>query len=144
MLFFTHTPIDFPKKKREAWGALPADDDLITWRRIDIGLAPGRSGIPVTIGAAWADMFVFRRGDRVFATFKQSDGLVCEAENQQLTSWKTIGNLGGMHTQTASVSSGHERMRAAKPAAVDWALGSKCSMHVANASAKTASLDDAL
>lgn len=95
MLFFTHTPYGMPQNKREAWGALPVDDDLIAWRRVDIGLQPGKSGVPADIKANWADMFVFRVGHRVFATFKESNGLICEAHNEQLTSWQAIGNLGG-------------------------------------------------
>lgn len=106
MLFFTHTPIEFPEKKREAWAALPIDDQLVDWRRIDIGLKPGKGGVPATIGAGWADMFVFQQGDRVFATFKESDGLICEAQNEQLTSWNAVGNLGGRHTQKSANTGG--------------------------------------
>ena len=98
MLFFTHTPIDYPEHKREAWAALPADDECLKWNRVDIGLAAGRSGIPDSIHERWADMFVFRHGKRVFATFKQSDGMVCEAQNRELTSWRAVGNLGGSDT----------------------------------------------
>ena len=95
MLFFTHTPIGFPDKKREAWGALPIDEELVSWRRIDLGLKPGQNGVPQEINALWADMFVFSIGKKTFATFKQSDGLVCKAQNQELTEWKAVGNLGG-------------------------------------------------
>lgn len=106
MLFFTHTPSEFPEKKREPWGAIPADDQLLDWRRIDIGLAAGRSGVPEDIHPRWADMFVFKHGDRVFATFKQSDGLLCEAQNEELTSWKAVGNLGGTDTDISVDSRG--------------------------------------
>ena len=95
ILFFTHTPIGFPEMKREQWAALPEDDELIRWRRVDIGLSAGRSGIPFNMNPRWADMYVFRIKDRVFAIFKESDGLVCEAQNDQLTSWRAVGSLAG-------------------------------------------------
>ena len=103
MLFYTHTPVGFPKQKREPRGALPVDDDLLTWRTVDLGLAPGNSGVPAEIPAIWADIYLFGHGGRVFATFKQSDGLVCEALNQELTEWRAVGRLGG----TASIAA-HE------------------------------------
>ena len=40
----------------------------------------------------------------MFATFKQSDGLVCEAQNEELTEWRTVGRLGG----TASIAAAEE------------------------------------
>ena len=100
MLFYTHTPVGFPERKREARGALPLDDDLLTWRTVDLGLAPGHSGVPADIPAIWADIYLFGHGGRVFATFKQSDGLVCEAQNEELTEWRAVGHLGG----TASIA----------------------------------------
>ena len=103
MLFYTHTPVGFPERKREARGALPLDDDLLTWRTVDLGLAPGHSGVPADIPSIWADIYLFGHGDRVFATFKQSDGLVCEAQNEELTEWRAVGHLGG----TASIAA-HE------------------------------------
>lgn len=106
MLFFTHTPIEYPEKKREAWAALAEDEDLMDWRRVDIGLAAGKSGVPESIHPRWADMFVFDVGERVFATFKQSDGLVCEARNGELTSWQAIGNLGGTDTNKSANTGG--------------------------------------
>ena len=102
MLFYTHTPLDFPEHKREPRGALPVDDDLITWRKIDLGLTPGTSGVPADIPAIWADIYLFGHGDRVFATFKQSDGLVCEAQNEDLTEWRALGHLGGTGSITAA------------------------------------------
>ena len=104
MLFYTHTPLDFPERKREPRGALPVDDDLITWRSVDLGLTPGNSGVPADIPAIWADIYLFGHGDRVFATFKQSDGLVCEAQNEELTLWRAVGHLGG----TASIVAAEE------------------------------------
>ena len=93
ILFFAHTPMDLSRNKREQWAALPLDKDLITWRRIDIGLAAGKSGVPAAIKANWADMFVFQVGERVFATFKESEGFICEAKNDQLTAWKAVGKV---------------------------------------------------
>ena len=104
MLFYTHTPVGFPERKREARGALPADDELLTWRTVDLGLAPGKSGVPADIPSIWADIYLFGHGGRVFATFKQSDGLVCEAQNEALTEWRAVGHLGG----TGSIAA-HER-----------------------------------
>ena len=100
MLFYTHTPVGFPARKREPRGALPVDDELLTWRTVDLGLAPGNSGVPADIPAIWADIYLFGHGERVFATFKQSDGLVCEAQNRELTEWRAVGHLGG----TASIA----------------------------------------
>ena len=104
MLFYTNTPLDFPERKREPRGALPVDDDLLTWRTVDLGLTPGNSGVPADIPAIWADIYLFGHGDRVFATFKQSDGLVCEAQNEELTEWLAVGRLGG----TASIAAVEE------------------------------------
>ena len=100
MLFYTHTPVGFPERKREPRGAVPVDDELLTWRTVDLGLAPGNSGVPADIPAIWADIYLFGHGRRVFATFKQSDGLVCEAQNEALTEWRAVGHLGG----TASIA----------------------------------------
>ena len=104
MLFYTYTPLDFPERKREPRGALPLDDDLIAWRTVDLGLTPGSSGVPADIPAIWADIYLFGHGDRVFATFKQSDGLVCEAQNEELTEWRALGHLGG----TGSIAAAEE------------------------------------
>ena len=100
MLFYTHTPVGFPERKREPRGALPVDDELLTWRTVGLGLAPGHSGVPAGIPSIWADIYLFGHGRRVFATFKQSDGLVCEAQNEALTEWRAVGHLGG----TASIA----------------------------------------
>jgi beta-fructofuranosidase len=104
MLFYTHTPIGFPEQKREPRGALPVDDELITWRTVDLGLTPGKSGVPADIRPIWADIYLFGHGERVFATFKESDGLVCEAQNESLTAWRAVGHFGG----TGSVAAAEE------------------------------------
>ena len=104
MLFYTHTPVGFPEHKREPRGALPVDEQLVTWRTVDLGLTPGNSGVPAAIPAIWADIYLFGHGDRVFATFKQSDGLVCEAQNDELTEWRAVGHLGG----TGSIAAAEE------------------------------------
>lgn len=106
MLFYTHTPYGTPENKREAWGALPVDGEFLDWERIDIGLAAGKSGIPEDIWFNWADMFVFQKQGRVFATFKACDGMVVEAQNEDLTSWKAVGNLGGHETDGLASDSG--------------------------------------
>ena len=92
VLFFAKTP---DKGPREQWAALPEDDDLVRWRRVDIGLAPGKSGVPSDINPRWADMFVFTAGARTFATFKSSNGLICEAETPDLLKWKAAGKING-------------------------------------------------
>ena len=104
MLFYTHTPTGFPQQKREPRGALPVDEDLITWRTVDLGLTPGKSGVPADIRPIWADIYLFGHGERVFATFKESDGLVCEARNEALTEWRAAGHLGG----TGSIAAAKE------------------------------------
>ena len=62
MLFYTHTPVGFPERKREPRGALPVDEDLLTWRTVDLGLAPGHSGVPADIPSIWADIYLFGHG----------------------------------------------------------------------------------
>ncbi len=93
VLFFSKTPRSGP---REQWAALPVDNRLISWRRIDIGLVPGKSGIPEDISPSWADMFVFEADNRVFAIFKDSNGLLVEAQNESLMEWKAIGSIDGI------------------------------------------------
>ena len=41
-------------------------------------------------------MFVFRAENRCFAVFKSSDGLLCEAQNEELTAWKAVGRIDGV------------------------------------------------
>ena len=96
MLFFGWTPIEYPERPREQWAAMPIDEELIRWRRIDIGLAPGKSGVPTEIDPIWTDMFVFRAENRCFAVFKSSDCLLCEAQNEDLTTWKAVGRIDGV------------------------------------------------
>ncbi len=93
VLFFAKTPAKGP---REQWAALPEDDDLIRWRRVDIGLKPGQSGVPADIKPSWADMFVFPAGGRTLATFKSSGGLICEAVRPDLLAWKAVGKVEGI------------------------------------------------
>ncbi len=97
ILFFAMTPVGFHNEKdprsREQWAALPVDEDLIGWGRVDIGLAPGKSGVPEDIHRLWADMFVFQAEGRSFAVFKESEGMVVEAQNPNLLEWKAVGRL---------------------------------------------------
>ena len=92
MLFYAYTP----RGPRQQWAGVPLDDDLRRWKKLDVRLAPGRSGISADISRGWADMFVFREAGRTFATFKSSKGMVCEAENAGLTSWKYAGRMEGV------------------------------------------------
>ena len=75
---------------------LPVDENLIHWRRVDIGLAPGQSGVPSNIHPWWADMSVFEADERTFAVFKESDGMVVEAQNEELTEWEAVGQIQGV------------------------------------------------
>ncbi len=93
VLFFAKTPRSGP---REQWAAVPADRPLVRWRRVDIGLAPGQSGVPAGISRAWADMFVFDAEGRVFAIFKSSEGLLVEAQNAELSQWQAVGRIQGV------------------------------------------------
>jgi beta-fructofuranosidase len=93
VLLFARSP---PGRKREQWAALPVDEELIRWKRVDIGLVPGRSGVPENILGAWADMFVFQAGGRTFAIFKASGGMICEAQKPDLLEWQVVGHLQGI------------------------------------------------
>ena len=95
IVFFTYTPLEFPRQKRAQWAALPTDDELLAWQRLDVGLTAGKSGVPAAIKAIWADPFLFRAGGRTFVTFKESDGLICQAQNADLLSWKAVGRIEG-------------------------------------------------
>ena len=95
MLFYGHTPD--PGGPRQQWAALPLDPELRTWRTLDVGLAPGKSGVPTDIVGGWTDMFVFREAGRTFAIFKVSEGLVVEAQNPELTRWQAVGRIAGVH-----------------------------------------------
>jgi len=101
MIFYTFVPERREATrlgKREQWGAIPLDDDLIKWRRVQDAplMAAGMNGVPKTVNAGWSDPFVFRSGERTFVTFKSCDGLVCEATNAGLTEWTYVGNMGGV------------------------------------------------
>ncbi len=99
MLFYGHTPLPRPdgtRPPRQQWAALPLDAELRGWRTLDIGLAPGQSGVPIDIAGSWTDMFVFREAGRTFALFKDAGGLVVEAQNPELTSWQAVGRLDGV------------------------------------------------
>ncbi len=96
ILFFAKTFYDERgrrRRPREQWAALPVDDELIRWRRVDIGLAPGRSGVPANVPGGWADMSVFQEAGRTFAIFKESGGLLVEARNEELTAWQAVGRI---------------------------------------------------
>ena len=45
MLFYAYTP----RGPRQQWAGVPLDDDLRRWKKLDVGLAPGRSGISADI-----------------------------------------------------------------------------------------------
>ena len=101
MIFYTFVP-DRPDAtrlgKREHWGVVPLDDDLIEWRRVKDGplMAAGMNGVPADTNAGWSDPFVFRSGGRTFVTFKSCNGLVCEAQDKKLTQWKYAGRMDGV------------------------------------------------
>lgn len=98
VLYFAWTPVGVWEKraKREQRAALPLDEGLINWRKVEIGMKPGENGVPADIPGSWADMFVFRAEGRVFAVFKASDGLLCEARNPELTDWQAVGRIEGI------------------------------------------------
>ena len=98
VLFFAWTPdgVWEGKGKREQRAALPVDEELREWRTVEIGLKAGSNGVPEDIKGSWADMFVFRSGSRIFATFKSAGGLLCEARNSELTDWHVTGRIEGI------------------------------------------------
>jgi beta-fructofuranosidase len=101
MIFYTFVPerSDATRLgKREQWGVVPLDDDLIQWRRVKDGplMAAGMNGVPAEVNGGWSDPFVFRSGGRTFVTFKSCDGLVCEATDAELTEWKYVGKMDGV------------------------------------------------
>ncbi len=98
MIFYTFVPKHAKATrlgKREQWAAVPTDDDLIGWRRIEENplLAAGTHGVPAEVNGGWSDPFVFKAGGRTFATFKSCDGLVVEAKNPGLTAWEYVGQM---------------------------------------------------
>jgi len=97
MIFYTYVPMK-RGVSRQQWAA-GGDDDLITWTK-----HPGnpvvdrrKSGIPSTVGHGWSDPFVFRADGKTFVTFKSSGGAVCVARNEELTEWRYVGSLAGVH-----------------------------------------------
>jgi len=101
MIFYTFVPArkDATKLgKREQWGVVPLDDDLIRWRRVkdEPLMAAGLGGVPANTPGGWSDPFVFRGQGRTFVTFKSCRGLVCEAFDKQLTKWKYVGRMDGV------------------------------------------------
>ena len=101
MIFYTFVPERHDTTrlgKREHWGVIPLDDDLIQWRRVKDAplMAAGMNGVPAEVNAGWSDPFVFRSGGRTFVTFKSCDGLICEAMDAELTQWKYVGQIDGV------------------------------------------------
>ena len=101
MIFYTFVPerADATRLgKREQWGAVPLDDDLIRWRRVkdEPLMAAGMNGVPADTNAGWSDPFVFKSDGRTFVTFKSCGGLVCEAQDKALTQWKYAGQMEGV------------------------------------------------
>jgi len=101
MIFYTFVPSRSNATKlgkREQWAAVALDEELKTWRRIEENplLAAGTNGVPAGVNPGWSDPFVFRAGGRTFATFKDCDGLVAEAENDALSKWKCVGRIAGI------------------------------------------------
>jgi len=98
MIFYGHTPRprNGVRPPRQQWAALPLDPELRTWRTLDTGLAPGRSGVPSGIAGSWTDMFIFREEGRTFAIFKDAGGLAVEAQNPELTRWQAVGWIDGV------------------------------------------------
>jgi beta-fructofuranosidase len=112
MLFYGHTPLPRPdgtRPPRQQWAALPLDPELRTWRTLDIGLAPGRSGVPTGITGCWTDMFVFREAGRTFAIFKEAGGLVVEAQNPEMTRWQAVGRIDGVFGECPNFIKLHDR-----------------------------------
>jgi len=98
MIFYTYVPTD-RRLPRHQWGAVPLDNDLIKWRRVkdEPLMAAGMNGVPASINRGWSDPFVFRSAGRTFVTFKSCGGLVCEAQDKELTQWKYAGTMMGIN-----------------------------------------------
>jgi sucrose-6-phosphate hydrolase SacC (GH32 family) len=97
IIFYTYVPID-GRRHREQWGVTPLDADLIQWQRVNDKplMAAGMNGVPADVNRGWSDPFVFRSAGRTFVTFKSCGGLVCEAQNKELTEWKYAGKMEGV------------------------------------------------
>jgi beta-fructofuranosidase len=95
MIFYTCVPSE---GKRNHWGLKPLDTDLIKWKRVSDKplMAPGKNGVPAGVPGGWSDPFVFEFAGRRFVTFKSANGLVCEAQDLELTQWKFVGRLDGI------------------------------------------------
>lgn len=101
MIFYTFVPSRKDAThlgKREHWGAIALDDELISWRRVkdEPLMAAGMNGVPANTNSGWSDPFVFRSDGRTFVTFKSCNGLVCEAQDKALTQWKYAGRIDGV------------------------------------------------
>ena len=97
MIFYTYVPTD-GKLPRQQWGVIPLDDDLIKWTRVTDKplMAAHMNGVPGDINRGWSDPFVFRSAGRTFVTFKSCGGLVCEAQDMELTRWNYAGMMEGV------------------------------------------------
>ena len=101
MIFYTFVPSHGKATrlgKREHWGAIPLDDELIKWRRVknEPLMAAGMNGVPSGVKSSWSDPFVFKSAGRTFVTFKSCNGLVCEAKDKELTIWEYAGKMEGV------------------------------------------------
>lgn len=101
MIFYTRVPQNTEATrlgKREHWGVIPLDEELIEWRRVKSEplMAAGLNGVPADVNGGWSDPFVFKSGGRTFVTFKSCQGLVCEAMDKELTKWEYAGQMEGV------------------------------------------------
>jgi beta-fructofuranosidase len=101
MIFYTFVPARrFAARmdKREHWGAVPLDDDLIKWKRVKKYplMAASKNGVPFTVPATWTDPYVFRDSGRTYALFRSSDGTMCEAMDKPMTRWMYARKLSGV------------------------------------------------
>lgn len=105
MIFYTYVPLK-GGVSRQQWAAI-GDDDLITWKKHPDNPIIGRekAGVPPppAVSLGWSDPFVFRAGGRTFVTFKASGGAVCEALNEELTRWKYVKSVAGVHGECPNV-----------------------------------------
>lgn len=96
MIFYTFVPTG--GGKRSQWAAVAFDDQLLQWRRVTDGplMAAGMNGVPAGINGRWSDPFVFKSIGKTFVTFKSCGGVVCEAQNKELTEWTYAGKMEGV------------------------------------------------
>jgi len=114
MIFYTFVPERENATrlgKREQWGAVPLDDDLIQWRRVkgEPLIAAGMNGVPSGINSGWGDPFVFNSGGRTFVTFNDCGGLVCEAKDKELTQWHYVGKIEGVEGECPNFFPLHDK-----------------------------------